>query len=110
MDLQLGAAVTPVEVLIGGAGRSATDLVVAQIDPISLQTAVVLQLFPGEWDVFLAHAEKAAETQDRIGDLAAQLVDHQALNGADLTAVWAPHHGALDPIAGDQAVCLGSCG
>src|SRR2546430_12547998 len=55
----------------------------------------------------LPHAEEAAELHHRVGDLAARLVDHHALDLADLLAAGAPDRGALHAVAGDQAVVRG---
>ena len=56
--------------------------------------------------MLLPHAEKAPETENGIGDIAAQLVDHQALNSADLLAAGAANRRAFHTVAGDQAVGL----
>jgi len=53
-----------------------------------------------------AHPEKAAEAEDRIGNIASELVDHQALNRSDLAAIGSTHRRTLDSVAGDQAMGL----
>jgi len=54
--------------------------------------------------VLLADAEEAAEGHHRIGHPSRELVDHQALDRADLDAVAVEHRGALDPVGGDQVM------
>jgi hypothetical protein len=55
----------------------------------------------------LAHAEESAKAQDRVGHLAADLVDHQPLDMADAIAVWPAHRGAFDAVACNQLVWFG---
>src|SRR5262249_59157194 len=54
--------------------------------------------------MLLSHAEETAEAEHSVGDVAAELVDHKTLDGAELIAVGAAHRRALDAVAGDQAV------
>src|SRR2546430_2060098 len=63
---------------------------------------VVAQDAPWQRPVFLANAEKAAKGHDGIGDPAATLVDHDALDCADPVAIAAPHRRAFHFVAGDQ--------
>jgi hypothetical protein len=59
----------------------------------------------------VADAEKAAEAHHRIADLAGLLVDHDALDGADLVAVGAVDIGAFHLVAADQRCGFpGFCG
>src|SRR5262249_18722153 len=60
------------------------------------------EVHPRRRIVVLADAEKAAVAQDRIGDLAAHLVEHHALDLADLLVIGAVDRGALDLVAADQ--------
>src|SRR5262245_11642339 len=73
---------------------------------IGAQRAVIGQPRPGDRGVLLPHAEKATEAEHGIGDVAADLVDHQPLDGADLLAAGAADRRAFDPVARDQAVRL----
>src|SRR5206468_2632311 len=74
------------------------------------ERAVIAQPRPGNRQMLLSHAEESAEAEHRIGDIAAELVDHEALDGADLVAIGAADRGAFDPVTGDQAVRLtGRC-
>ena len=58
--------------------------------------------------MLLSHPEKAAEAEHRVSDVAAEFIDHKALDGADLATVGTAHQGALDPVAGNQAMGLTS--
>ena len=53
--------------------------------------------------MIVANAEKAAERYDGVGYPAAALLDHQALDAADLVAVGVEHGGALYLVTADQA-------
>ena len=67
--------------------RGVFELVLGQIDAIATEVGVVFQGCPRHWIVIFAHAEKATKTQDRIHYLAADLVDHHALDRTDLFLV-----------------------
>src|SRR5258705_1799674 len=54
----------------------------------------------------VADAKEAAEAQCRVGLLAAQLVDHHALDRPDLLIIGTKHRGALDLVAADQIAGL----
>ena len=64
----------------------------------------------------LAHAEEAAERHDRVGDLAGELVDHEARHRAESLALAVVDRRALDLARGDQLLGLvrgdraGPCG
>src|SRR3546814_1598832 len=52
----------------------------------------------------VADAEEAAERHVGIGDLAALLVDHHAVDRTELVAGCIVHFGAFDLVGGNQAV------
>src|SRR5205823_12618379 len=56
------------------------ELVLGEVDEIAAEIGVVFQRRPRHRVIILAHAHEAAEAQDRIGDLAGDLVDHHALD------------------------------
>src|SRR5262249_19193535 len=56
--------------------------------------------------MLLSHAKEAAEAEHRISDVPAELIDHEALDGADLAAIGTADRGAFDPVAGNQAMGL----
>src|ERR1043166_607379 len=64
--------------------RRALELAVADIDLVAAELGVVRQPRPRHWVVIVAHAQNAAEAHDGIGDLAGGLLQHDALDLADL--------------------------
>src|SRR5712691_5711478 len=103
VDLDLAAAVAPVELLAGGERRRPAYFLFGEIEMIGAERAIIRQPRPGNRRMLLSHAEQTAEAEHRIGDAAAVLIDHEALDGADLFAAGAADRGAFDPVAGDQA-------
>src|ERR1700757_1168667 len=54
----------------------------------------------------VSQAEKPAETEYGVGYPAAELVDHDPFDRADLVAVSTIDRGALDLVTADEAACL----
>ncbi len=104
MDLDLAAAVAPVELLARGDRGRLAQFRLADIEMIGSERRLVGQPRPRDRRVLLPHAEKTAEAEHCVGDVAADLVDHQALDGADLLSARAADRRAFHPIARDQAV------
>ena len=52
--------------------------------------------------MFLTEAKETAKGKNCVGNLAGQLVDHHALDNADLFARWSANRRSLDTIACDQ--------
>src|SRR3978361_2105625 len=82
------------------------ELLLADIDLVTAERRVVGQQGPWQRIVVLAHPQEAAEAHDRIRDLAADLVDHNALYLAHPVAVGPVDRRALDLVAADQAGSL----
>src|SRR5882757_7988581 len=110
LNLDLPAAVAPIELLAGGDRRRLAQILIAEIEMIGTEHAIVDQPRPGNRRMLLSDAEKAAEAQHGVGDVAGELVDHQALDGADLLAAGTADRRAFHPVARDQAVGLRSRG
>ena len=106
MDLDFAATVAPVEFLTGGERRRGLELLVSEIEMVGAERAVVSESSPGDGKMLLPQAEKAAEAEHGVSDVPTELIDHEALDGADLLATRAPHRGAFDPVASDQIVRL----
>src|ERR1700687_1470616 len=104
MQLRFLRAIAPVEILVGAEGRRAPQLVLVDIELIGFEGGVVGETRPRQRQQAGSHAEKPAETEDRVGHLAGDLVDHQPFDMADLVAVRPPHHSAFDPVTGNQLV------
>src|SRR5262249_35080236 len=103
-DRDLVATIAPIECLIRVVVGRMTESFVGDIDQVGLPAGIVFQPLPWDGQMLASHSEKAAETQDRVSDLPADLVDHQALDVADLFAARPAHRRAFDPVARDQAV------
>src|SRR4029077_1558192 len=67
--------------------RGTRELLFGDVDLIAAELGIVRQKRPWQRIVILAEAYEAAKTHHRIGDLAAALVDHHALDLADAIAV-----------------------
>src|SRR4029453_7108593 len=89
VDLDLTAAVTPIEFLAGGNRRRTAQFLLGEIKMIGAERTIIVQSRPWDRCVLLAHAEEAAEAEHGIGDTTAELVDHQTLDGSDPLAVGA---------------------
>ena len=63
-----------------------------------------MQLLPRDGMGLGTHAEEAAESGDCMNDVAANLLDHEALNRPDLLSVHIVNSGTLDVVALDQRV------
>src|SRR5215475_10633338 len=63
VDLDLAAAVAPVELLIGSHRRCALQFRLGQVEMIGAEHAIVGQPRPGNRRMLLSHAEKAAEAE-----------------------------------------------
>src|SRR5262245_40589711 len=106
VNLDFAAAVAPVEVLAGGKRRRALQFLLGEIEMVGAERAIVSQARPGDRDMLLSHAEEAAEAEHRVSNVPAELIDHEALDGADLAAIGTADRGAFDPVAGNQAMGL----
>src|SRR5262249_49165526 len=104
VDLLVTSRPVPL-VILAEFGRG-LELLLADIDLVAIERRVVAQHRPRQRVMIFANAEKAAERHHRIGDLPADLVDHQPLDPADSAVVGAVDSGAFDPVAGDQRVSL----
>jgi hypothetical protein len=62
---------------------------------VAAEVGVVFQRLPGPRIVIVADAEQAAEAEHRVRHLAADLVDHHALDVAHLFAVGPVHMAKL---------------
>jgi len=58
---------------------------------------------------FSAKAQKAAKLCGRIGDMAADLLDHEPLDGSDPFTIRIVNGGALDLVALDQRMGRTGC-
>src|ERR1700751_5679925 len=106
VNLDFAAAVAPVEVLPGGKRRRALQFLLREIEMVSAERAIVSQTCPGDRQMLLSHPEEAAEAEHRVSNVAAELIDHKALDGDDLATVGTAHRGAFNPVAGNQAMGL----
>src|SRR5262245_4987153 len=108
VNLDFAAAVAPVKVLPGAKRRRALQFLLGEIEMIGAERAIVSQARPGNRDMLLSHAEETPEAEHRVSNVSAELIDHEALDGADLAAIGTPDRGAFDPVAGNQAMGLAS--
>src|SRR5258708_24724960 len=82
--------------------RGVLELLFGDVQLEAVGLFIVGQHRPGDRIVILADAEEAAETHDRIGDPASELVDHQALDAPDALAVRVIDWHSLHFVACDQ--------
>src|ERR1700736_4603064 len=83
-------------------GRMA-KLVLRGVELVGVEARVVPQHAPRQSAVFVADAEEAAKGHDRIRDPSGELIDHDALNGAEFLSVAAANRGPFDFVARDQS-------
>src|SRR5215203_6156300 len=94
----------PFPFLASGITRRVLELLVGEVDLVAAELLIIGQPLPRDRIMVLAHSKEAADTHDGVGRLAADLVDHHALDLADLLAVGAIDVGAFDAVAADQVV------
>src|SRR5437660_8837691 len=80
----------------------AFQLLLADIDFVASEPRVVCQQRPRQRIIVRADTHKAAKAHDRVSDLAAQLVDHHALDLADPLSARTIDRRPLDLVAPDQ--------
>jgi ParB family chromosome partitioning protein len=98
--------VAPVPVVVGLIFRGAFELLLGDAGTVAAKIGVVFQGLPRQRVVIVSHSKEAAKTQNRVGDLARLLVDHDALDRPYLAFIGAIHGGAFNLVAADQGACL----
>src|SRR5262249_29473515 len=101
-DLLVAGAVGPIPALMPGIFGRALELPLPDVDLVALERRIVAEQRPRQRVVVLADAHETAETHDRVGDLAAELVDHDALDLADPVAVRTVDRRSLHLVAADE--------
>src|SRR6202035_5400542 len=76
VDLLAARAVRPVPALMLAVFGGALELLLGDIDLVAVEPGIVGQHRPGQRIVVFAYPHETAKAHDRIGDLAADLVDH----------------------------------
>jgi hypothetical protein len=99
-DLNFIGPIAPVKLFSGREGRCGAKLLFGNFKFIGTVFRIVFQRSPWNGKVFLTEAKETAEAQNCIGNLAGQLVDHQALDHADLFARWSADRRTLDAGSG----------
>jgi hypothetical protein len=89
-------------ILAGSVARRADQGVPVDVDDVTAELDAVAQRAPGKGVMALAKAEEAAECQHRVGDLARDLVDHEIVDRAEMSAVPIVDRRALDLVRRDQ--------
>src|SRR3979411_647749 len=103
VDAAVGGPIGPVPTLRLAVSRRFLKLLLGDIHPVAVETRVVFERRPGQREVVLAHPQKAAERRDRVSDLAADLVEHDALDLADPFLVRAVNRGSFHLVATDKS-------
>src|ERR1700719_844573 len=85
--------------------RGVLELLFGDVHTVSAELLIVVQHRPGNRIMVRADAEKAPETQDRVGDAAAGFIDHKALDLPDALTVRVIDRSSFHPIACDQGGC-----
>src|ERR1700730_131258 len=85
--------------------RGVLELLFRDVHAVSAELLIVVQHRPGNRITVRADAEESPETQDRVGDAAAGLIDHKALDLPDALTVRVIDRSSFDPVACDQGEC-----
>src|ERR1700730_18574106 len=85
--------------------RGVLELLFGDVHTVSAELLIVVQHRPGNRMMVRADAEKAPETQDRVGDAAAGFIDHKALDLPDALTVRVIDRSSFRPVACDQGGC-----
>ena len=86
-ELNFVGPVAPVKLLSRREGGRCAKLLFGHFKFIGASLQIVLQRSPRNGKVLLTEAEETAEGQNCVCNLAGELVDHHALDHADLFAV-----------------------
>src|SRR5450759_693404 len=100
--------VAPVPTIVVAVFRRALELRFGNAGTVAAKPGVVFQRLPRQGIMIIADAEKAAKAEDGVGNPAAHLVDHDALDRPDLGIVGAIYGRAFHLIAADKGTCF-SC-
>src|ERR1700730_9953683 len=105
MDLLVAVTVRLLRACRGLDFRGVLELLFGDVHTVSAELLIVVQHRPGNRIMVRADAEKAPETQDRVGDAAAGFIDHKALDLPDALTVRVIDRSSFHPIACDQGGC-----
>src|SRR5919197_1324865 len=105
VDLAATRAIFPVPTL-ARVLRRPFKLLLGDIDAVPTQAGVIFEGVPGERIVVAANAQEATKLEHGIGHLAADLSDHDPLDGTDLLAFGVIDSGAFHFVAADEASSL----
>ena len=72
----------------------------------TLLAGVILEGVPWDWIVVGADAQEAAKAEHGLGDLAAALIDHDALNGPNVLAMGVIDIRAFHFVTADEINCF----
>jgi hypothetical protein len=75
--------------------RSVLEMIRGDTHPVPADFSVILQAIPRKRIVVVADAEEAAEAENRVRHAPTRLLDHDALNLADLLVVGAVDAGLV---------------
>ena len=78
------------------------QLVLRDAGLVAVESHLVVQLLPRDRMEFVAQAQEAAERGHGISDMAADLLDHETLDGPDMLPAHVVDGGAFDMIALDE--------
>src|SRR2546430_2233353 len=79
--------------------RGVLELLFGDVTAVSAELFIVVQHRPGNRITVRADAEESPETQDRVGDAAAGLIDHKALDLPDALTVRVIDRSSFHPVA-----------
>src|SRR6185312_3793407 len=102
VHLAIAGGVAPVPVAFAAISGRTAQLVLGDAGAVAAKPCIVFQRLPGQGIVIVAEPEETAEAEHGVGHPAADLVDHDALDRADLALVRTIDGGALDLVAADQ--------
>src|SRR6476619_3863976 len=96
--------------LVSAVPRRVTDVVLwrrlqhflVEVGDVSTELRVVGQRRPRQRAIFFAHAKHAAERHHGVGNLPADLVDHDLVNLAELLAREVEYLGAFDLVGANK--------
>src|SRR5215207_8722553 len=91
-------------IILAGEFRCISQLVFRNAGFVAANPCIVVELFPRNCVLFGTHAQKSTESRDCIYDMAAEFFDNEALDCADLLAIYTVNSGAFDTVTFDKWV------
>jgi hypothetical protein len=91
-------------IILAGEFRCILQLVFRNASFVAAKPCIIVELFSRDCVLFGTYAQKPTESRDCIYDMAVDFFDNEALDCADLFAIYTVNSGAFDTVTFDKRV------